>query len=341
MTLTFKPKQVVRELLSVLQPRVRDILVARYGLGEKPERQTLEAIGGRYNITRERVRQIENYALGAIRKSPAYAKARSSFEELERIIDEHGGIVHEADFLAYAGKDASTRNQIVFLLVVGDAFVKHREDEQFHHRWHVNQELADRVHKALKNLCGCLEGQDVMAEGEIIENFLKELKEVSQKYKNNEIMRGWLSLSKEIGKNPLGEWGLVSSPNVRLKGIRDYAYLVIKRHGSPMHFTEVARSIEKLFGKKAHTATTHNELIKDPRFVLVGRGLYALKEWGYASGVVKDVIRHILKASGPLMRDDIVEKVRKERYVKDNTILVNLQDSRVFKRIADGRYTLA
>jgi hypothetical protein len=129
---------------------------------------------------------------------------------------------------------------------------------------------------------------------------LNTLKEVSDEYKKEEILKRWLALSKAISKNPLGEWGKASSPNVNAKGMRDYAFLVIRKHGSPIHFTEVAKQIEKLFKKKAHVATTHNELIKDPRFVLVGRGLYALSEWGYISGVVKDVIRKVLEQNGPL-----------------------------------------
>ena len=107
----------------------------------------------------------------------------------------------------------------------------------------------------------------------------------------------------------------------------------------PMHFREVARSIEGLFDRKAHVATCHNELIKDKRFVLVGRGLYALTEWGYSAGVVKDVLREILRKEGALSRNEIIDKVRKERYVKDNTIIVNLQDTSLFKRLPDGRYT--
>jgi hypothetical protein len=115
---------------------------------------------------------------------------------------------------------------------------------------------------------------------------------------------------------------------------------VVKRHGSPMHFREVAEAIEGLFDRKAHTATTHNELIKDDRFVLVGRGLYALTEWGYSAGVVKDVLRDILEANGPLSREEIIDKVRKERYVKDNTIVVNLQDGNIFRRLSNGQYSL-
>jgi DNA-directed RNA polymerase delta subunit len=120
--------------------------------------------------------------------------------------------------------------------------------------------------------------------------------------------------------------------------MRDYAFLVIRKHGSPIHFKEVAKAITHYFNKKAHVATTHNELIKDKRFILVGRGLYALAEWGYMSGVVKDVIKKIIDKNGPLTKDKIIEKVMKERYVKENTILVNLQNPKFFRRDKEGKY---
>jgi hypothetical protein len=167
------------------------------------------------------------------------------------------------------------------------------------------------------------------------------LKEVSDKYKDDEIIKRWLSMSKHIAKNPLGEWGKASSSNIKAKGMRDYAFLVLRKHGSPIHFREVAKQISKIFNKEAHIATCHNELIKDKRFVLVGRGLYALAEWGYKPGVVKDVIRDILAQSGPLTKSDIIEKVLKERYVKENTILVNLQNPKLFKKDREGKYAVA
>ena len=158
------------------------------------------------------------------------------------------------------------------------------------------------------------------------------------KRKNEHTAKRWLGISKVLGKNTLGDWGVASSPNISARGIRDYAFLVIRRHGSPMHFTEVAKNISQTFGKKAHIATCHNELIKDKRFVLVGRGLYVLSEWGYTGGVVKDVIRHVLEKEGPLTKTQIVEKVMKERYVKENTILVNLQNAKYFKKDKEGKY---
>ena len=115
----------------------------------------------------------------------------------------------------------------------------------------------------------------------------------------------------------------------------------MRKHGSPMHFKEVAKKINETFGKKAHYATCHNELIKDARFVLVGRGIYALAEWGYKGGIVREVIKEIIKKDGPQLKDDIVEKVLKERYLKKNTILVNLQNAKYFKKNKNGLYTLA
>jgi DNA-directed RNA polymerase delta subunit len=122
--------------------------------------------------------------------------------------------------------------------------------------------------------------------------------------------------------------------------VRDYAYLILRKHGSPIHFKDVAKLITEVFKKKAHVATTHNELIKDPRFVLVGRGLYALKEWGYSTGIVRDVIKEILKKNGPLSKEDILDKVMKERYVKQNTIMVNLQNPKFFKKNKQGLYII-
>ncbi len=336
----FKPKAIVKRLLSSLPERSRIVLEQRFGLGQNPERVTLEAIGQRYSITRERVRQIENHALAALKKSPAFADAHAAFNELERIIDSLGGIVCEDDLLNFITKDKAMQNHIYFLLVLGDPFKFRKEDDEVNRCWYVDPDLAKQVESALSNLYSGLSDEDLIPEGEMIDRFLKELQNINDKHRNEEILRRWLAISKNIGKNPLGEWGPSASPNVKTKGVRDYAYLAVKKHGSPLHFREVAELIEKMFDRAAHVATTHNELIKDDRFVLVGRGMYALKEWGYTSGVVRDVIREVLRDNGPLTKDEIVEKVMKERHVKPGTIVVNLQNQKYFKRGKDNRFSL-
>ena len=339
-TLSFNPKQVVKRLLSSLPDRAQDVIMGRFGFNTQGEEMTLESIGKKYGITRERVRQIENYAINHIRKADTYGKEMAVFEELKNTIKQMGGVIGEDDLLNHLGKDTVTKKYIHFLLVVGDDFNKIKEDIEFKHRWHIDGVLAEKIHEALRKLYIGLGDDEIIPESEIVASFLKHLEDISNEYKQDEILTRWLSISKNIAKNPLGEWGRSKSSNIKTKGVRDYAYLILRRHGSPIHFREVAKLISEVFNKKAHVATTHNELIKDPRFVLVGRGLYALKEWGYSTGVVRDVIREILVKSGPLSKDQVLEKVLKERYVKPNTVMVNLQNPKFFKKNKQGLYTI-
>ena len=338
--LSFQPKSVTKDLLSTLPERSRRVLTDRFGLAGKGERRTLDAIGREYGITRERIRQIENHSISAVRDSDAYAAVTQHWENLKAALAGLGSILSEETIIRELAKNDAERNNLIFLLTVGHQFNDRREDNDFRARWHVDVALAEMVEKALSNLYASIETNKLTPEEEFLQLFAKALKQEGVKNRPNDVLARWLAISKRIGRNPLGEWGRQDSPHVRIKNTRDFAYLTLKRHGSPMHFTEVAKSIEKLFGRKTHPATTHNELIKDGRFVLVGRGLYALKEWGYEPGVVRDVIGGILEREGPLTRDEIIERVKRERYVKDATIAVNLQNN-MFVRNADGKYSLA
>lgn len=337
---SFQPKSISKELLSELPERSRRVLVDRFGLSGKGEERTLDAIGKEYSITRERVRQIENHGIVVVRESDTYEAHAASFEDLKQAVDTLGSVVAEDMLLEAVAKNPADKNHLLFLLTVGHAFDNRREDTVFRARWFSDKDLADSIERALTALYESIEPSRLTPEEEFVQLFHKELRALNVKNRSEDALRRYLAISKRLGKNPLGEWGRIESPHVRIKNTRDFAYLTLKRHGSPMHFTEVARGIEGLFRRKTHPATTHNELIKDGRFVLVGRGLYALKEWGYEPGVVRDVIRDILDKEGPLKREDIIERVKRERYVKDATIAVNLQNG-IFTKLSDGRYALA
>lgn len=341
-TISFKPKKITQKITAPLKDRASDVIMNRFGLTADGKRKTLEEIGKKYGITRERVRQIEDVAINLIKKSEAYKNEQAVFDELRQIVHSLGSIVAEHELLPHISKEKATQNHINFFLVLGDAFKKHREDEHFHTRWSVDDAMADKVHDSLKKLYVSLKDEDLVSETEMIKKFFDQMKDVAEQYKNEEMAKRWLSMSKTVSKNPLGEWGKTSSPNIRTRGVKDYAFLVMRRHGSPMHFKEVADAISKTFSKKTHYATCHNELIRDSRFVLVGRGMYALAEWGYKTGIAREVIQDILKREGaPLSKDDVVTKVMKERYFKKNTILVNLANSKYFKKNKNGLYVLA
>lgn len=340
-TISFKPKKITKKIISHLADRSFDVIMNRFGLTTDGKRKTLEEIGKKYKITRERVRQIEDVALSAIKKSDAYKAEQAAFEELKQLIKRLGSIIPEHELLPYISKDKATQNHIHFFLTLSDSFKKHREDDHFHSRFSIDDVVGDKVHTTLKKLYSTLNDEDLIPETEIIKMFFEHMKDVTEQYRDEEIAKRWLSMSKKIAKNPFGEWGKASSPNVRTRGVKDYAFLVMRRHGSPMHFKEVANSISKTFNKKVHHATCHNELIKDSRFVLVGRGMYALSEWGYKAGTAREVIRDILKREGPLKKDEVIEKVNKERYFKKNTILVNLVNTKYFKSDKNGFYSVA
>jgi hypothetical protein len=337
---SFDSASLVKKLLADVSERAREVLTLRFGLDGTGERETLEAIGERWGITRERVRQIEASGIEAVRNGKAFKAADAAFEELRTHVEALGAVVPEETLLAGLSTDEKAQNRFRFLLVVGSSFFRERETDEFCARWHVDHKTAEKVHKALSSLYEKLSDEEVLSEGELFNRFLSELRDINTAYQHEEILKRYLSISKVISSNPLSEWGRAHAPSIRTKGIRDYAYLVIKKKGAPMHFKDVAGAITAMFSKKAHVATTHNELMKDERFVLVGRGLYALKEWGYQPGVVRDVIRDII-AKKPLTREQVLAEVKKVRYVKDNTILVNLNDTRYFKRQKNGTYIAA
>jgi hypothetical protein len=341
--ITFKPKQTTKKLLKHLQDRAQQVIVNRFGLENDGEKMTLEAIGQRYSITRERVRQIENFALNALKKSESYDEAQDIFTELKEIIHNLGGIVAEDELLPMLATDKVTQNHIALYLALGEDFKEIKEDHTYKKRWVTSHPVADEVHKALIDIHASLTEHDLISEHEIIDRIMchEGVCQITTHAVDSDMAKRWLHISKSLSSNKLGEWGRASSPNVKTRGVKDFAYLVMRRHGSPMHFREVAAAINKTFNKRTHVATCHNELIKDDRFVLVGRGVYALKEWGYKTGVVRDVIADILKAEGAMSKEDIIDKVMKERYLKKNTILVNLQNQKYFTKTKDGLYTVA
>ena len=340
-TVTFKPKQVTKRILSGLPPRAYEVITSRFGITADSQSKTLEAIGKKYGITRERVRQIENAALAMIRKSESFKNEKDVFEELKKLMHTLGSVVSEKEFLNHLSKDKFTQNTIHLFLTLGESFTKHKEDDHFNTRWSVDSEITEKIHGSLRKIYEELSDEELISEGELVSKFLEEVKDLAVQYRDEEIIKRWLTISKKISKNPLGEWGKANSSIIKTRGVKDYAFLMMRKHGSPMHFREVAKAVADTFGKKCHTATCHNELIKDSRFVLVGRGIYALAEWGYKSGVVRDVIKELLKKNGPMSKDDIVDQVMKERYLKKNTILVNLQNSKYFKKGKNGLYTSA
>lgn len=210
-TISFKPKKITKKITSNLQDRASDVIMNRFGLTLDGKRKTLEEIGKKYNITRERVRQVEDVALNFIKKSEAYKSEQAVFDELKQLMHKLGSVVSENDLLSYISKDEAIQNHIHFFLVLSDAFKKYREDDHFHARWSVDDAVADKIHDTLRKLYASLKDEDLIPETEMIKRFFDQMKDIAVEYRDEEMAKRWLSMSKAIAKNGLGEWkGIIS-----------------------------------------------------------------------------------------------------------------------------------
>ncbi len=342
----FEPIVVVGKILDQLKERDKEILSRRYGLRGANE-QTLEAIGKDLKLTRERVRQIEKALLkqlqSHVKSQPEMLKTR---ELLQSLLSEHGGIMAEADLLERLGVEAvEEANAVRFLLLLIEEVTSIRGHEHIRDAWAALQFDTALFNKFLVAAKSVLEEA---AKPHGAERFLERFKGTDfykehAEHLSDVVILNFLGTAKHISKNAFGEYGLAHWRDITPRDVGDKAYLVLKHHGKPEHYTQITELINKHHpgSRKAYKETVHNELIKDKRFILVGRGIYALAEWGYKSGVVADVIAEVLVAAGrALGRDEIIDEVLKRRMVKKNTILVGLSNKKRFVKVGKNQYQL-
>jgi DNA-directed RNA polymerase delta subunit len=326
-------------LEGIEREREREIIARRFGLNDRKE--TLEQIGELLGITRERVRQLEKAIL--IRLKIAAEEGMPEVEKLERHFIRHlhemGRAARVSDLTDRVSKTTTERDRahVAFVAELAPHLTTISENDNYHHgvaiaEHHKDEKSlrgnVDRVVKTVKEHGSTLSIDD-------LHNKLD--------YEHPDHVRALASLSKNLA-NLRDTWGLTKWPTVNPKNIRDKIYVILQDNKKPMHFSEIADAIKKSDFKRKDVTTQaiHNELIKDKRFVLIGRGIYALNEWGYSKGTVADIISDILKKEGaPLHRDEIVKRVLKHRHVKETTILLNLQSKPQFKRVAKATYILA
>lgn len=322
--------------------RLRDVLERRYGFASgTPE--TLESIGKSYKITRERVRQIEEDALRRVRDARIDEEMRPLFSAIMRHIDEHGGVAEEQKLFRSIA-DPRAHAHVAFLLDLAPELKRAKENELFYPRWYAKSEARNIAEETVQKTSASLaEVKKPVPGNRLFEFLVAHARSLLGKTPSPEAVDSYLSISRRIRQNPYGEFGLAEWPAIIPSGVRDKAYAALAYHGEPLHFRKIATQIDKAGwdGRSAHPQTVHNELIKDKRFVLVGRGLYALEDWGYEAGTVADVIASVLAKSGSfLQKPELIKRVLEKRKVKGTTILLNLQNRKRFKKTKEG-YGLA
>jgi len=333
-------EQLVNDVLATIdREREREIIARRFGLFDRKE--TLEQIGEMLGITRERVRQLEKSVITRL-KSTAEQGTVPHIEDFQAKITEllqASGEVARVSELAARITDNPNREEqarVAFLSQLCPELVVISEDDNFYYSVALKSVGDEKTLKA--NVTKLIATIKQLGEPKSIE-------EIAKAANISDPMQAGALASTSKALATLNErWGLIKWPMVNPKNIRDKIYVILKENGKHMHFNEISEAIKDSDFKRKDVTTQaiHNELIKDKRFVLIGRGIYALKEWGYEKGTVSDIIAEVLREAGePLHREEIVKRVLKSRFVKETTILLNLQGKPQFKRVAKATYTLA
>ena len=334
-------KNAISGSLGVIeQDREKEIISRRFGLSGS--RETLEQIGEMLSITRERVRQLEKAILIHLQISaeenqiPELAAAEKI---LIRNLTEMGRVARLdalADKVYGRGTTASERAGINFIATFSKSLTVIEENDSYNAAVGIAEygdaaAIRARVDEIVKTIRSNKEPMTL----DQLDNVLN--------YEHPDHIKAVASISKLLATLN-GVWGLAKWPAVNPRNIRDKIFVILEAHKEPMHFSDIAKEIrESNFKRKNVTIQAiHNELIKDQRFVLIGRGIYALSSWGYKKGTISEIITGILEKAGePLSREDIVRQVLKTRKVKETTILLNLQNKKLFKKVDKNSYALA
>lgn len=333
--------KIVNSALGTLNPRQKEVVNARFGLEKGAEGETLAAIGDRLHVTRERVRQIENGAIVLVKKNiGGDPEAGIVLEKVKKFISGKGGVARKEDVVRFASTlmGGVREAHLDFLAEATGAFNLYHEDERYSPFYYVTDKDMKTAQSFVDHWVSFLKDRKSRvftdSYGVQLASFLK------TKSLNKSVAENYINLSKQIHQNPYGDVGLREWPEISPSTVRDKIYLVLKKMTEPLHFEDIAKSINNVGfdDQKALAPTVHNELIKDDRFVLVGRGMYGLRENGYEPGTARQVIAKVLKHRGPLRPTDVVTHVNHERFFKPNTILINLQNKNYFERMPDGRY---
>ncbi|MGC8881033.1 MAG: sigma factor-like helix-turn-helix DNA-binding protein [Minisyncoccia bacterium] len=347
------PKGLALLAIKQLNSRGQNIIKKRFGIFDnKPK--TLEAIGKEYHITRERVRQIIDSLIKNLKSVITLESLKQFYDLCLKLLEENNGLYEKEEFLLKIN-EAITKNDekqaIYFLLTLNPEFILEKESDHYLSFWHLKSLDSEKVKKDIKTIEKYLQQKKKSFNLEEILDFAKKYinKNISEKLLNT-----YLKLAKNIKRNIFGEYGYVSLSEINPTGAGERAYLIMKHLKKPMHFSEIAKKINEIpedlkvantssrWFRKVQIQTVHNELIRDQRFVLIGRGIYALRDWGYKPGKVVDVIKEVLaKAKKPLTQKQIIEEVKKQRLAKDNTIILNLHNKKYFKKLPDKKFILA
>ncbi|MGC8981639.1 MAG: sigma factor-like helix-turn-helix DNA-binding protein [Minisyncoccia bacterium] len=336
------------DLLADLNEREVDIIKRRFGI-EKDHRESLDKIGRAYNLTRERVRQIQNSLLNKLKiKSSSNEFIKKIYREVETCI---GNIPIKREvyiFKTFSNNYFLNEDDLKILrlfLVILPRYFYHKETK-IYHPFLSREEFFKGALSILNNLHIAL-NKKIFNEEEFL-NFLEDnIKKVFRVSADADELYELAKILKNLGKNPLNEIGSINHKRISPSSIIDKIYIIFKLEKRPMHFTEVYDKLNKIaeiedelihdrWRKNYSIQSVLNTLISNEKFVWHGRGIYGLKEDGYRDGKIIELMKKIVKKYNGIKKDKLFEILSKEKILSKNTFNVYIQ--KYFKKIDDKIY---
>ncbi len=335
-------KELISNLLILLSPKEKHIIEDRYTLNNRPH-ATLEKIGQEFGVTRERIRQIEKNALKKLARNVGNTRLNAFNQYANTVIQKYEGVILEgklASEILSLVNDPKAVN--VASLILSMELDPNLEKVPNTINYYPYFKLKTIEQQEIMNVCE----QTISYLGnknnpENADSIVAALEKQTGKKFSKQFILSCLELDRRIKIVKKGI-GLASWRNINPRTLSDKIHYILNEIQKPMHYVEISNRIaEAHFDQKViNVQAVHNELIRDNSFVLIGRGIYALRKWGYEDGTVSDVIAGILKEKGPIARDQIIAEVLKKRQVKRITILLNLKNKPIFERVGRDAYGL-
>lgn len=344
---TFQNAQkIVQDLLILLSQKEKHVIKRRFNL-DNTYRATLEEIGKHFNVTRERIRQIEKNALTKLQRNVGNTELHQINEFIKELLKEKGGIMTEdnlfASLISILNKnDVEVNRNAINLSLTLDKDLQRIANTINYYPYIKFSDVKDSSVKQItsKTIDILNKKTDILANSKIFDDLKKHFKELDASKLQQVISLFTLDKRLKPVENGIG---LATWRHINPKTLRDKIYFVLNKNKKPLHFIDIVNKITELKfdNKRINLQAVHNELIRHDQFVLIGRGIYALKEWGYREGTVADIIGDILKDGKTKSQEAIINEVLKQRQVKKITIILNLKNKPQFERIGREQYKLA
>lgn len=353
--------KIIEKVFSPLEDRTKEIMKLRYGLKDD-HFHTLESIGNRFNITRERVRQIEQKTMKRLRR---LARRKIVSEYLEKLvaqfiipfIKQSYGIITRDEINVFLSKKYSQKEEIQlsssflskvyfdnrpfftsFLTVVDDGVYAVDIPSKILYKQVI--EWAKRRLKIAKKPMALIALSD-----KILKDNLS-YTDKATKYFTERFVKRCLLITKDIGRDKTDLFGLWEWDYFHPTRLKDMVKRTLFEVGESAHFTQITLLMNELYPNKGPfkphninaTLQRFNEI-----FVWIKPGVYGLKTWGLKRPpyVIDYLVKLLRQANKPLHIGYLNAEVLQVSNCRESSIQITLEfRDDIFVKYLSGFYGL-